>query len=275
MEEIQNFSEPIHILMGAVKKDILSKKANKGANSHNKDIINLLFNLLDYQITLMNQILMFNKTNKENIIDNQKNIDYLIRINKDILVSMINKFVININALFNRISESESKKQILNNRAKNPFDHGKILTQNSTIDNNKNNFLTVDSFTKYNSPIKKNMEKEFNSAISLTQQSSAKKILSFIDPDKNSYKFLRNKNLMFSIKHKPNNDVYDKLYYNKDQRCNHEEKRRNKIMQYQAYSKSMKDIFVDLNDDNSKKIFNKSIRTNTSKGKKRIRDDDL
>ena len=275
MEEIHNFSEPIHILMDAVKKDILSKKANKGANSHNKDIINLLFNLLDYQITLMNQILMFNKTNKDNIIDNQKNIDYLIRINKDILVSMINKFVININALFNRISESESKKQILNNRAKNPFDHGKILTQNSTIDNNKNNFLTVDSFTKYNSPIKKNMEKEFNSAISLTQQSSAKKILSFIDPDKNSYKFLRNKNLMFSIKNKPNNDVYDKLYYNKDQRCNHEEKRRNKIMQYQAYSKSMKDIFVDLNDDNSKKIFNKSIRTNTFKGKKRIRDNDL
>ena len=273
MEEIHNFSEPIHILMDAVKKDILSKKAYKGANSPNREIISLLFNLLDYQITLMNQILMFNKKNNDNIIDNKKNIEYLIRINKDILVSMINKFIININSLFNRVSGSESKKQILNNRSKNPFDHGKILTQYSNNDNNKNNFMTVDSFTKYNSPIKKNMEKEFNSAVTLTQQSSAKKVLSFLDPEKNSYKFLKNKNIIYSMKNRPNNDVYDKLYYNKDQRCNHEEKRRNKIKQYHEYSKSMKDIFVDLNEENSKKMFIKSNRTNTSKGKKGIKDD--
>ena len=272
MAENQNISEPIHILMDAVKKDILSKKANKGANSHNRDIINLLFNLLDYQITLMNQILMFNKTNKDGESDNKKNIEYLIRINKDILVSMINKFVFNINSLFNRVCESESKKQILNNRSKIPFDHGKIMTQYSANDSNKNNFLTVDSFTKYNSPIKKNMEKEFNSAISFTQQSSAKKIISLMDPDKNSYKFLKNKNIMYTMKNRPSNDVYDKLYYNKDQRCNHEEKKKNKIMQYQAISKSMKDIFVDLNEDNSKKMFNKTNRNNTSKGKKGIKD---
>ena len=116
------------------------------------------------------------------------------------------------------------------------------------------------------------MEKEFNSAISFTQQSSAKKIISLMDPDKNSYKFLKNKNIMYTMKNRPSNDVYDKLYYNKDQRCNHEEKKRSKIMQYQAISKSMKDIFVDLNEDNSKKMFNKTNRNNTSKGKKGIKD---
>ena len=58
----------------------INKLINNGRNSKLFSIINLLFNLLDYQITLMNQILMFNKTNKDNIIDNQKNIDYLIQI---------------------------------------------------------------------------------------------------------------------------------------------------------------------------------------------------
>ena len=273
MEEINNFSEPIQILMDTVKKDILSKQVNKGNKGHNKEIIHLLFNLLDYQITLMNQILLFNKNNKENNNDNKKNIEYLIRINRDILVSMINKFITNLNSIFNKVIENENKKQVLNYRSKNPFDHGKIINyQYSANSNNKNTLLTGDSFTKYNSPIKKNMEKEFNTAITLTQQSSAKKILTLLDPDKNSYKFLKNKNIMYSLKNKPSNDVYDKLYYNKDFRCDHEEKRKNKILQYQAYSKSMKDLFVDLNDDNMKRMFNKSNRNNTSKGKNGIKD---
>ena len=273
MEEIHNFTEPIQILMDSVKKDILSKKINKGDKIHNKEIIHLLFNLLDYQITLMNQILLFNKTNKDNNKDNKKNIEYLIRINRDILVSMINKFITNINSIFNKVIKEENKKQILNNRSKNPFDNGKITNyQYSANNSSKNNLLTGDSIPKYYSPIKKNMEKEFNSTISLTQQSSAKKFFSFIDNDKNSYKFLKNKNIVYNLKNKPNNDVYDKLYYHKDSRCDHEEKRKNKLLQYQAYySKSMKDLFVDLNNGNVIKTFNKSIRNNNSNSKKDIK----
>ena len=273
MEEIHNFTEPIQILMDSVKKDILSKKINKGDKIHNKEIIHLLFNLLDYQITLMNQILLFNKTNKDNNKDNKKNIEYLIRINRDILVSMINKFITNINSIFNKFIKEENKKQILNNRSKNPFDNGKITNyQYSANTSSKNNLLTGDSIPKYYSPIKKNMEKEFNSTISLTQQSSAKKFFSFIDNDKNSYKFLKNKNIVYNLKNKPNNDVYDKLYYHKDSRCDHEEKRKNKLLQYQAYySKSMKDLFVDLNNGNVIKTFNKSIRNNNSNSKKDIK----
>ena len=273
MEEIHNFTEPIQILMDSVKKDILSKKINKGDKIHNKEIIHLLFNLLDYQITLMNQILLFNKTNKDNNKDNKKNSEYLIRINRDILVSMINKFITNINSIFNKVIKEENKKQILNNRSKNPFDNGKITNyQYSANNSSKNNLLTGDSIPKYYSPIKKNMEKEFNSTISLTQQSSAKKFFSFIDNDKNSYKFLKNKNIVYNLKNKPNNDVYDKLYYHKDSRCDHEEKRKNKLLQYQAYySKSMKDLFVDLNNGNVIKIFNKSIRNNNSNSKKDIK----
>ena len=273
MEEIHNFTEPIQILMDSVKKDILSKKINKGDKIHNKEIIHLLFNLLDYQITLMNQILLFNKTNKDNNKDNKKNSEYLIRINRDILVSMINKFITNINSIFNKVIKEENKKQILNNRSKNPFDNGKITNyQYSANNSSKNNLLTGDSIPKYYSPIKKNMEKEFNSTISLTQQSSAKKFFSFIDNDKNSYKFLKNKNIVYNLKNKPNNDVYDKLYYHKDSRCDHEEKRKNKLLQYQAYySKSMKDLFVDLNNGNVIKTFNKSIRNNNSNSKKDIK----
>ena len=221
----------------------------------------------------MNQILLFNKTNKDNNKDNKKNIEYLIRINRDILVSMINKFITNINSIFNKVIKEENKKQILNNRSKNPFDNGKITNyQYSANNSSKNNLLTGDSIPKYYSPIKKNMEKEFNSTISLTQQSSAKKFFSFIDNDKNSYKFLKNKNIVYNLKNKPNNDVYDKLYYHKDSRCDHEEKRKNKLLQYQAYySKSMKDLFVDLNNGNVIKTFNKSIRNNNSNSKKDIK----
>jgi hypothetical protein len=197
----------------------------------------------------MNQIVVFNMNNKDNL-DSKKSLDYLIRINKDILVSMINKFVLNINSVFNKDKIFGNKNQYLNNSTKSNY--GKITNiQNSYNDSiNKNNFLTNESFIKFNSPIKKNIEKEFNSTMTLTQQSSAKKILTaFFDPEKNSYKFIKNKNIMYSnIKSKKNYDIFDKLH-NDDSRCDHEEKKRHKILMYQAYSKSMKDLFVDLNNN--------------------------
>ncbi len=87
--------------MDTVKKDILSKNVSQINPVHNKEIVNSLFNLLDYQITLMNQILLFNQNNKE-MNDNGNNIDNLIRINKDILVSMINKFLSKLNSIHNK-----------------------------------------------------------------------------------------------------------------------------------------------------------------------------
>ena len=270
MEEIDNFSKPIQALMENVKKDILTNIDKRPEKTHNKEIINLLFNLLDYQITLMNQILLFNKNNNNEDKDNQNSIDYLIRINKGILVSMINKFVNNINSIFNKGFRSENKKNYLNNRSKIQFDHGKVTNkQYSTIDNYNNNYIFNSSFGQYNSPIKKNMEKEFNSVVSKTQQSSAQKFMTSSEKEKDSYKFLKNKNMIYNQKYKTNKNVYDKLYFGKDTRCDHIEKHKNKILQYQALSKSMKDLFVDLNNDNMKKHFNKiNNRINSSTGKK-------
>ena len=65
MEEINNYSKSIQLLMDNVKKDILSKVENQVNLTQTKEVINSLFNLLDYQITLINQIFMFNEKNKE------------------------------------------------------------------------------------------------------------------------------------------------------------------------------------------------------------------
>ena len=92
MEDNYNFMEPIQTLMDNVKKDIFLKTANKENKANNKEIINSLFKLLDYQITLINQILLFNQ-NSQDMSENKNNIDNLIKINKDILVSMVNKFL--------------------------------------------------------------------------------------------------------------------------------------------------------------------------------------
>ena len=83
MEVTSNFSDLIQLLMSKVKKDIISKNAYQGNLVHNKEIINSLFNLLDYQMTLVNQILLFNK-NKNNKDNYNNMIEHLINVNKDI-----------------------------------------------------------------------------------------------------------------------------------------------------------------------------------------------
>ena len=252
MEDNYNFMEPIQTPMDNVKKDIFLKTSNIENKANNKEIINSLFKLLDYQITLINQILLFNQNNQD-LNDNKNNIDNLIKINKDILVSMINKFLSSINLIFSKEKDEENGKYNINKRIQTTIKKSKLpkllSIQNSTNEKNKN-YLLTNSYAHYHSPIKKNMEKDFNSTVTLTQQSSAKKILTaFFDPEKNSYKFIKNKNIMYSnIKSKKNYDIFDKLH-NDDSRCDHEEKKRHKILMYQAYSKSMKDLFVDLNNN--------------------------
>ena len=250
MEEDFNIMEPIQTLMDNVKKDIFLKTANKENKSNNKEIINSLFKLLDYQITLINQILLFNQ-NTHDLNANKNNIDNLIKINKDILVSMINKFLSSINKVFNKEKEIDTSIYNINKRIQTTSKKAKIpklLSIQTTTNEKPKNFLLTNSYANYHSPIKKNMEKEFNSNITFTQQSSAKKMLTaFFEPDKNSYKYLKNRNIMYTIKNKKNYDIFDKLH-NDDSKCDHEEKKRHKMLMYQAYSRSMKDLFVDLND---------------------------
>ena len=250
MEEDFNIMEPIQTLMDNVKKDIFLKTANKENKSNNKEIINSLFKLLDYQITLINQILLFNQ-NSQDLNANKNNIDNLIKINKDILVSMINKFLSSINKVFNKEKDIDNSIYNINKRIQTTSKKAKIpklLSIQTTTNEKPKNFLLTNSYANYHSPIKKNMEKEFNFNITFTQQSSAKKMLTaFFEPDKNSYKFIKNRNIMYSIKNKKNYDIFEKLH-NDDSKCDHEEKKRHKMLMYQAYSRSMKDLFVDLND---------------------------
>ena len=164
---------------------------------------------------------------------------------------MINKFLSSINKVFNKEKDIDNSIYSINKRIQTTSKKAKIpklLSIQTTTNEKPKNFLLTNSYANYNSPIKKNMEKEFNSNITFTQQSSAKKMLTaFFEPDKNSYKFIKNRNIMYSIKNKKNYDIFDKLH-NDDSKCDHEEKKRHKMLMYQAYSRSMKDLFVDLND---------------------------
>ena len=243
-----DFSELIQVFMENVKNEILTKTTNQGNIIHNKEIIDSLFNLLDYQITLVHQIFLFRENNKEN--NDNNSLENLMNINKDILVSMVYKFLSNLNSLINKGKVNEKNKYSNNNimsKNKNLYKRGKIINLLYSPGNN-NDILVSNSFIQNGSPIKKNMEKEFNSMISLTQNTPLKKIDPVFDSEKNSYKFLKNKNDLYNMKNKNKKNIYEKLY-NDNSKCDHDEKRKNKALLYQSYSKSMKDIFVDLSTD--------------------------
>lgn len=261
MEQNNNFPEVIKSFMDKVKKEILSKSINQGNLTQNKEIIDSLFNLLDYQITLVNQIFLFGENNKENAKENNEDnnnnydVENLINVNKDILVSMINKFLSNLYSIFNVPKNNGKNKYNLMNKSNNLFKRGKIINLLYSSGNN-NNIMVSNSFAKKISPIKKKVEKEYNLSKSLlTLNTPLKKIEPIFDNEKNSYTFLKNRNIVYNTKNKNNKNVYDKLYYDKDSRCDHDEKRKNKAFLYQSYSKSMKDIFVDLNTDYISNLF--------------------
>ena len=254
MEDNNNLSDIIQLLMDNVKKDALKKiENNKSDIIQNKDIINSLFNLLDYQKTLINQIFLFSEKNKDiNDIEN------LVSINKDILVSMIYKFFVNLNNIINKSRNNGKIRYNIMNKNQNFFKKGKIINLLYSTNNNSN-ILLSNSFSQYDSPIKKNIEKEFNtnsnSTGSFIQNTPIQNIELNFDSDKNSYKFLKNRDIKYNKKNKNNKNIYDRLYHYKDIRCDHEGKRKNKALLYQSYSKSMKDIFVDLNHDYIKNLF--------------------
>jgi hypothetical protein len=268
MEEKNNLSDIIQLLMDNVKKESLAKiEKNKGEIIQNKDIINSLFNLLDYQKTLINQIFLFSEKNKDS--DNN-NIEYLISINKDILVSMVTKFLINLNTIFNKAKNNGNVKYNIMNKNQNFFKRGKIINFLYSTNNNSN-ILFSNSFTQYGSPIKKNIEKEFNtnsnSTASFAQNTPNKKIEPIFESDRNSYKYLKKRDMNYNKKNRNNKNLYDRLYNHKEYRCDHDGKRKAKALLYQSYSKSMKDIFIDLNHDYIKNLF-KHGETKDTKTKK-------
>ena len=268
MEEKNNLSDIIQLLMDNVKKESLAKiEKNKGEIIQNKDIINSLFNLLDYQKTLINQIFLFSEKNKDS--DNN-NIEYLISINKDILVSMITKFLINLNTIFNKAKNNGNVKYNIMNKNQNFFKRGKIINFLYSTNNNSN-ILFSNSFIQYGSPIKKNIEKEFNtnsnSTASFAQNTPNKKIEPIFESDRNSYKYLKKRDMNYNKKNRNNKNLYDRLYNHKEYRCDHDGKRKAKALLYQSYSKSMKDIFIDLNHDYIKNLF-KHGETKDTKTKK-------
>ena len=268
MEEKNNLSDIIQLLMDNVKKESLAKiEKNKGEIIQNKDIINSLFNLLDYQKTLINQIFLFSEKNKDS--DNN-NLEYLISINKDILVSMITKFLINLNTIFNKAKNNGNVKYNIMNKNQNFFKRGKIINFLYSTNNNSN-ILFSNSFTQYGSPIKKNIEKEFNtnsnSTASFAQNTPNKKIEPIFESDRNSYKYLKKRDMNYNKKNRNNKNLYDRLYNHKEYRCDHDGKRKAKALLYQSYSKSMKDIFIDLNHDYIKNLF-KHGETKDTKTKK-------
>ena len=268
MEEKNNLSDTIQLLMDNVKNESLAKiEKNKGEIIQNKDIINSLFNLLDYQKTLINQIFLFSEKNKDS--DNN-NIEYLISINKDILVSMITKFLINLNTIFNKAKNNGNVKYNIMNKNQNFFKRGKIINFLYSTNNNSN-ILFSNSFTQYGSPIKKNIEKEFNtnsnSTASFVQNTPNRKIEPIFESDRNSYKYLKNRDMEYNKKNRNNKNIYDRLYNHKEYRCDHDGKRKAKALLYQSYSKSMKDIFIDLNHDYIKNLF-KHGETKDNKNKK-------
>ena len=90
MEEKNNFFDLVQVFMEKVRKEFQGKKGNEDNLVYNKEIVDSLFNLLNYQITLINQIFLFNENNK--VGNDNFTLDNLMNINKDILVTMIQKF---------------------------------------------------------------------------------------------------------------------------------------------------------------------------------------
>ena len=309
MAEFVNNYEVLQTFMDKVKKEVVLKANNSYNLRYSREILNPLFNLLDYQITLINQIVLFiqsmeqindnNNNNKNNF--QQKNVGHLIDINKDILVSMIIKFLTKINSLINQSYNNNNSKY--NNKYKYNiksdsvplFNYGKYPKDNILYSNNSKKNINNNSIYPYderffniNYIMKKNKEKNKNNSSrkKLIRSSSMKDNLSNINYNKNSNKSFknRNKNNDFNFHFiRPINKNKDKTTKNKrvrddldyknlmaeiKERAKNETKSTDKLRQktipHRSYSNSTKDIFINLNDDALKTLFNKPIYYNNT-----------
>ena len=316
MSEFVNYYEPIQIFMDKVKKDIFSKTNNLYNLKHSRELLNPLLNLLDYQITLINQIILFIQSNmkqNDDINNNnynylkshtdhnnyknnskQKNMNHLIDINKDILGSMIIKFLTKINSMIVRnykINNSKYNKKYKYNIKSdsmplfNDSNYGKgneLYSNNSKKYINKNSLLPYDEkFSNINYIKKKNEGKNYKNSLKkkLIHSSSMEKNLPNINYNINSDKSFKNKskhnnfNFISPVYKRKDttsknrivkdyldcNNLIDEIKDDIKKEIKNNDKSRQKTIPNKSYSNSTKDIFIDLNDDALKKLFNKPI----------------
>ena len=304
-DEFLSYYKTMQIFIDDVKKDIINKTNNLYNLKHSRDILNSLFNLFDYQITLMNQIILYSKSfdknnNKKFIFTNSQkkdinntndllqknNINHLININKDIMVSMIMKFLSKINSILNRYQNkiNEKNNNLLNKGTEPLFNKGKII--NLLYSNNSNkNYLMINNSSRRieeknnNSNIKKasnniNNLKNINSFESKSYRFPQNyKNSSQFNYDNDINKSLKNNNKInkFINKKNANKDkiknisIRDDLYYKgliTDIKIG--DKMKNKKNLHKSYSCYNKDMYIDLNDKALKNLFNMPLYYNSN-----------
>ena len=275
MDELLYYYQTIQSFMDNVKKEILSKANNLYNLRNSRDILNSLFELFNYQITLMNQIILFIKNiNQNSNINNyikahknsnnnslqNNNINYLININKDIMVSMIFKFLSKINLMLNiyknRLNNKKNTK--LNNESIIVINHGKIRNQ-LYPDNNKNNknILLTNSNSFNNNinlksyPISKR-SKDLNASVSKTHRIYND---DFLNINNKNIKIMNNK---FNKNKEIENNKKELKYKNLLTDIKNIDNQKKPVL-HKSNSTNNKNIFIDLNDNAIKKLFNMSI----------------
>ena len=306
-DEFLSYYKTMQIFIDDVKKDIIIKTNNLYNLKHSRDILNSLFNLFDYQITLMNQIILYSKSiNKNNNkkfnftsskkndnnnnsydLSQNNNINHLININKDIMVSMIMKFLSKINSILNRYQNkiNEKNNNLLNNGTEPLFNRGKII--NLLYSNNNNNYLVSNSSRKLEN---KNNNIAINKPSTNTNTNNGKNInssecssyrvppnykyTSQFNYEKDTDKTLKNSNNINKYINKKNNNK-DKIKNNNNKIRDDfsykglitdikiGDKMNKKKNLHKSYSNYNKDIYIDLNDKAIKNLFNMPLYYNS------------
>jgi hypothetical protein len=229
----------------------------------------------------------------------QKNMNHLIDINKDILGSMIIKFLTKINSMIVRnykINNSKYNKKYKYSIKSdsmplfNDSNYGKgneLYSNNSKKYINKNSLLPYDEkFSNINYIKKKNEGKNYKNSLKkkLIHSSSMENNLPNINYNINSDKSFKNKSKhnnfnfispVYKSKDTTSknrivkdyldcNNLIDEIKDDIENEIKNNDKSRQKTIPNKSYSNSTKDIFIDLNDDALKKLFNKPIYYNNS-----------
>jgi len=275
MDELLYYYQTIQSFMDNVKKEILSKANNLYNLRNSRDILNSLFELFNYQITLMNQIILFIKNiNQNSNINNyikahknsnnnslqSNNINYLININKDIMVTMIFKFLSKINLMLNiyknRLNNKKNTK--LNNESIIVINHGKIRNQLYPENNKNNKNILLTNSNSFNNninlksyPISKK-SKDLNASVSKTHRIYND---DFLNINNKNIKIMNNK---FNKNKEIENNKKELKYKNLLTDIKNIDNQKKPVL-HKSNSTNNKNIFIDLNDNAIKKLFNMPI----------------
>ena len=284
-DDFFDYYKPIQKFMNNVKKEILSKTNNLYNLKNSRDILNLLFNLFDFQISLMNQIVLFSKNINQinqnlNYLNSEKsynfyrhiskynNIKHLMNINKDKMVSLIMKFLSKINSLLNRYKNKLNVKDnsILKNDSESLNKNRKIFNLLNSYNNNSS-FLFEN--LKFKTPIKNKSAKCQNSSISISNSMLPDNKCSYCNYYKNVKKSPKIEKNKINKNNKNNNINNNNNKSNIKDECNHKiletdikfRDKNKKLILKRSYSMN-KDFSIDLNDKSLKNLFNLPIYYN-------------